>query len=74
MTARRPSTPSLAGFRPSAPAWINRSRATKARRSLVCPIRRRASAAKGLAMKGFVCGANSETYNGRYNKHLADGR
>jgi hypothetical protein len=42
---------------------------------LVCSMKSRASAANGLAMKGFVRGAIFETDNGRYIKRLgaADG-
>lgn len=73
MTARRPSVPPLPGFRPPASEGIERSHAMEAWRSVVCSERSRASAANGLAMKGFVRGATVETDNGRYIKRLGGG-
>jgi hypothetical protein len=70
MTARRLSTPPPPGFRPPAPGGIERSHAMKAWRRPVCSERSRASAANGLAMKGFASGASAETDNDRYIKHL----
>lgn len=70
MTARRPLSPSLPGFRPPAPEGIKRSHARKAWRRLVSSIRSRASAANGSPVKGFVRGATFETDNGRYIERL----